>query len=124
LSDVLGQLGQAATATTTAQQLPDVEPDDDSLFVSGILGTTETMWADIFHNADLTYEPAELVLFTGSTQSACRGATSQVGPNYCSLDKTIYIDPDFFDELQSRFGASGGDFAEAYVIAHEVAHHV
>ena len=80
--------------------------------------------ADIFSAADLSYEPAELVLFTGSTQSGCGGATSAVGPHYCSLDSTIYIDLAFFDELQRRFGARGGDFAEAYVIAHEVAHHV
>jgi predicted metalloprotease len=72
----------------------------------------------------LTYQPSELVLFTDATTSACGGATEQVGPHYCPTDKTIYIDLDFFGLLEQRFGASTGEFAQAYVIAHEVAHHV
>ncbi len=82
------------------------------------------MWTDLFAQAGQQYRPADLVLFEGSTNSACGGATSAIGPHYCPLDEQIYIDLGFFDELQRRFGASGGDFAEAYVIAHEVAHHV
>ncbi len=124
LEDILGQLQQAQPVNTVAQTLPNTPPDEDAEFVSAILGTTETLWQEIFASADLTYEPADLVLFTGSTTSACGGATSAVGPHYCSLDQTIYIDLSFFEQLQQRFGAQGGDFAEAYVIAHEVAHHV
>ncbi len=89
-----------------------------------VLGSTETTWTDIFAAAGETYPPAPLVLFTDSTSSACGGATSAVGPHYCPLDQTVYIDLDFFAELERRFGGGGGDFAEAYVIAHEVGHHV
>jgi predicted metalloprotease len=98
--------------------------DEIEEFVSAILGSTEVVWSDVFTASGHVYQPAKLVLFTGSTPSACGGANTEVGPHYCPLDKTIYIDRDFYGELQRRFGASGGDFAEAYVMAHEVAHHV
>jgi predicted metalloprotease len=108
-----------------AQDLPAEQPTDDAgEFVAAILGTTETYWEGVFTESGRTYEPARLVLFRGSTQSGCGGASSQHGPHYCPLDSTIYVDLAFFAELQSRFGAQGGDFAEAYVIAHEVGHHV
>lgn len=112
-----------APPSTVAQTLPP-DADDASQFVSAILGTNETLWEEILTGAGLEYRDAQLVLFSGSTSSGCGGASSQVGPHYCSLDETIYIDLDFFAELQSRFGASGGDFAQAYVIAHEFAHHM
>lgn len=102
----------------------DAESVEEREFVEAVLGSTETLWVDMFTGSGVTYQPAALVLFTGSTNSGCGGANSQVGPHYCPLDQTIYIDLDFFGELQARFGAQGGDFAEAYVIAHEVAHHV
>jgi predicted metalloprotease len=98
--------------------------DDEGEFVAAMVGTIETLWNDIFTQTGLDYEEPTLVLFSGSTQSGCGGATAVTGPHYCPLHETIYIDLDFFDTLQTRFGASGGDSAEAYVIAHEVAHHV
>jgi predicted metalloprotease len=122
LGDLLGGLGGSQTQS---QELPtEQETDDAGEFVSAILGTTETYWDQVFTDAGLSYEPPTLVLFTGSTPSACGGASSLHGPHYCPLDATVYIDLDFFATLQSRFGAQGGDFAEAYVIAHEVGHHV
>ena len=127
LDDILGQLNgvqqQAPTQNDPAlEDAPD--PDADlAAFMGVVLGSTEDMWATIFGNAGQQYRPAPLVLFSGSTQSACGGATSRVGPHYCPLDQTIYIDLDFFRDLSSRFDAPG-DFAQAYVLAHEVGHHV
>ena len=124
LGDLLG--GLAAPSQPAQQELPatEQETDDAGEFVKAILGTTETYWGGVFSGAGLSYEPPRLVLFTGSTNSGCGGASSLHGPHYCPLDRTIYVALDFFAELQRRFGASGGDFAEAYVIAHEVGHHV
>ncbi len=113
----------AAPQSTIAQTIPDGPGDDAFEFVGAVLGTNETLWEGILASGGLQYRDAQLVLFSGSTQSGCGGATSQVGPHYCSLDETIYIDLGFFDELQTRFGASG-DFAQAYVISHEFAHHM
>jgi predicted metalloprotease len=93
-------------------------------FIAAVLGTTETFWGDVFDAAGQDYPEPPLVLFTGATQSACGGARAEVGPHYCPLDRTVYMDLGFFEELQRRFGASSGDFAEAYVVAHEVGHHV
>jgi predicted metalloprotease len=87
----------------------------------------EDMWAGLFQRAGREYRNSRLVLFTQATRSACGGATAAVGPHYCPPDNTVYIDTTFFQELRDRFGARGdptGDFAQAYVIAHEVAHHV
>jgi predicted metalloprotease len=124
LGSLLGGLG--APQQTQTQQIPasEQEVDDAGEFVKAILGTTETYWSDVFSGAGMTYEPPTLVLFTGSTASGCGGASSLHGPHYCPLDETIYVDLGFFADLQTRFGAQGGDFAEAYVIAHEVGHHV
>lgn len=93
-------------------------------FVSVTLADTEQIWTDIFQNElGRTYEPTTLVLFKGATQSACGGANAQSGPFYCPLDKKVYLDTDFFATLSQRLGARG-DFAAAYVVAHEVGHHV
>lgn len=93
-------------------------------FVATVLADTEDVWHKIFEENGMTYVEPKMVLFRGSVQSACGGATSASGPFYCSGDQKIYMDLDFFDELQTRFGAKGGDYAIAYVIAHEVGHHV
>lgn len=98
---------------------------DDSyeVFASTVLGSNNQMWEQVFSKSGKTYSEPKLVLFRQVTQSDCGFASSQVGPHYCPNDKTIYLDETFFDELKRRFGAKGGDVAEAYVIAHEVAHH-
>ncbi len=92
-------------------------------FVSAVLAETEDVWTDVFRKAGRTYVPPKLVLFTGAVDSACGMAQSAVGPSYCPIDQKIYLDYAFFRDLDTGFGAAG-DFAEAYVIAHEVGHHV
>ena len=97
--------------------------DSYEVFASTVLGSTTDMWSTLFNESHKTYTPPKFVLFRGSTTSACGGANAAVGPHYCPNDDTIYLDETFFDELQQRLGASG-DVAQAYVIAHEVGHHV
>jgi predicted metalloprotease len=92
--------------------------------VDAILVDTEDVWHKIFEENGLTYEEPTLVLFRNSVQTQCGGASSASGPFYCPLDRKVYMDLAFFDELQTRYGAEGGDFAIAYVIAHEIGHHV
>jgi predicted metalloprotease len=103
--------------TGTAQEQEQAE------FVAAVLGETEDVWRALFQRMGRRYEDATLVLFSGQVQSACGFAGSAVGPFYCPGDRTIYIDLSFFDLLARRFRAAG-DFAQAYVIAHEVGHHV
>lgn len=102
---------------------PTAEDDAKRAFVSRVLYSTEEVWTEEFRKLGRKYEKPRLVLFTGSVRSGCGMASSQVGPFYCPADRTVYIDLDFYDELSRRFGAPG-DFAQAYVIAHEVGHHV
>lgn len=98
--------------------------DDYEVFTATILGSINDMWGKKFAQNNIVYNAPKLVLFRAGTQSACGGATSAVGPHYCPLDKTMYIDETFFQELQKKFSAKGGDVAEAYVIAHEAGHHI
>lgn len=97
--------------------------DAYEVFASTVLGSANDVWQREFSRIGRTYKEPTLVLFRGSTQSACGGASSQTGPHYCPLDETIYLDETFFEELTARYGARGGDVAQAYVIAHEVGHH-
>jgi predicted metalloprotease len=98
-------------------------PSQAKDFVSATLGDTEDVWTSVFKTMGAQYEPPRLVLFHRATRSACGGAQAAAGPHYCSADRKLYLDTDFFDQLSRRFGAPG-DFAQAYVIAHEVGHHV
>ena len=99
------------------------ENDPQAKFISGVLESTEQVWDKQFAEMGMQYEQPILRLFTDGVQSACGSASSAVGPFYCPGDNKIYIDLSFYDELKNRFGAAG-DFAQAYVIAHEVGHHV
>ncbi|SCY89597.1 KPN_02809 family neutral zinc metallopeptidase [Microvirga guangxiensis] len=98
--------------------------DEMGRFAAAVLGNTEDVWKTVLpQQANREYREPKLVLFSGATRSGCGGAQSAMGPFYCPLDQTVYIDLSFFQEMQQRFRA-GGDFAYAYVLAHEVGHHV
>ena len=96
---------------------------EDRRLLSGVLRSTEEVWGELFRQAGQTYRPAQMVAYSNYDQSGCGAAQAAMGPFYCPTDQRIYIDPVFFDELSRRFGAPG-DFAQAYVIAHEVGHHI
>ncbi len=101
--------------------------DQTGVFVSRILGSTEVEWKDIFAKDGMTYRPPTLVMFSGATDARCGPARSAMGPFYCPLDQKVYLDTSFFEQIQSRFRGCDGrscQFAQAYVIAHEVGHHV
>jgi predicted metalloprotease len=108
---------------STEQTQPDEAQNEQAKFVSVVLADTEDVWHQLFQQMGKTYQEPRLVLFTGQVDSACGLAGAAVGPFYCPEDEKVYIDLSFYRELQDRFGASG-DFAQAYVIAHEVGHHV
>ena len=112
-------------AGTAAPMTPEDSAREESQvqFVSYVLDDTEKTWSAILSQSRATYSPPKLVLFRNSTQSGCGYAQSAMGPFYCPLDEKVYVDLGFYDELKNRFGASG-DFAQAYVLAHEVGHHV
>jgi uncharacterized protein len=99
------------------------DDDPQAKFISVVLADTEDTWRDTFRQRGQAYVPPVLVLFNGATQSACGIGRSEVGPFYCPADRKVYLDLSFFRELDERFGAPG-DFAQAYVVAHEVGHHV
>lgn len=128
---ILGQLlGQGGIATPPAatQSTPTSNPasgkaDPQREFVRAVLGSTEDVWGELLAGSRSPYQQPKLVLFKGRVNSACGMASSATGPFYCPADQQIYLDMDFFRELEQRFAAAG-DFAQAYVIAHEVGHHV
>jgi predicted metalloprotease len=102
---------------------PSPEENEQAEFVSVVLADTEDTWGALFSRAGRQYQPPRLVLFTGAVESPCGYAAAAVGPFYCPADQKVYIDLAFFRELDERFGAPG-DFARAYVVAHEIGHHV
>jgi predicted metalloprotease len=115
-----GPQGTPAPGPSRAANAP---PDPAKDFAAAVLGDTEDVWKAVFQAMGARYEPPRLVLFRRATQSACGSASAATGPFYCSADRELYLDTAFFGELSRRFGAPG-DFAQAYVIAHEVGHHV
>lgn len=121
---VLDQSSTYATSDQIRQEYVPTEKENQyARFASQILAGTEDVWREEFRKMGLQYREPKMVLYTGSVNSACGNATSQVGPFYCSADETVYIDLSFFEQMEKEMGA-GGDFAFAYVIAHEVGHHV
>jgi uncharacterized protein len=120
--EILNDLGATGTEQNVAYEETEEEKELVE-FVSVVLADTEEVWSSLFAEEGLTYKEPKLVLYSGSVQSACGAAGSAVGPFYCPGDQKLYIDLSFYQELQNKFQAPG-DFAMAYVIAHEVGHHV
>ena len=114
---------QNETTENTADYKPSREEQELARFTSVVLAETETVWGDLFRKSGRTYEEPKLVLYTNSVNSACGYSGASTGPFYCPGDRKVYIDLSFFSELRDKFKAPG-DFAMAYVIAHEVGHHV
>ncbi|MEO8711309.1 MAG: neutral zinc metallopeptidase [Parafilimonas sp.] len=114
------------TTPDQSQQSGYVDNANDTLknYIGVVLADTEDVWDSLFTSMHKQYTDPKLVLFSGETQAGCGYASAATGPFYCPADKKVYIDLSFFNELSTRFGASNGDFAMAYVLAHEVGHHV
>jgi predicted metalloprotease len=123
---VIGQLESLQSDQVDQSQQPvEFRGDDDyEVFASKVLGSSDELWTGIFALNDKQYQKPRLVLFRDITRSSCGVASSRVGPHYCPADATIYLDETFFEELRRRYGGSSGEVAQAYVIAHEVGHHV
>jgi predicted metalloprotease len=123
ISETLQQLENQVPATTESRELTADEIELGE-FTETVLADTEDIWNKIFSENNMNYQEPGLVLFTDGVRTACGGASAASGPFYCPADQKVYMDLSFFEELRTRFGAQGGDFAIAYVIAHEVGHHV
>lgn len=122
-SPVLNQINNSDPARTQQSSTQGAPKDSAGRFVAVVLADTEDIWAKLFADMGKTYRKPRLELFTDGVQSGCGNASSASGPFYCPADRRVYIDLSFYAELKDRFGAAG-DFAQAYVIAHEVGHHV
>ena len=121
-SAVMEQM-QGNEGATTTEYVPTEQEQKFELFASQILASTEDVWSAVFKQYGATYRAPKMVIFKGSVKSGCGNATADTGPFYCSADEKLYLDLDFFNEMQKKMGIKG-DFACAYVIAHEVGHHV
>jgi uncharacterized protein len=117
----VSDIGQQ-TQTTTQGEFVDTK--QYAKFAGRVIGSNKEIWKQELESQGINYQEPKLVLFRGLTESGCGGASSQSGPHYCPSDQTIYLDETFFEELTTKFGAQGGDVAEAYVMAHEVGHHI
>lgn len=122
--DELKSIGGSSSTTTAAEQSINPEEDQMAQFISVSLADCEDFWNKVFKENGETYAEPTLVLFRESTVSGCGNASASTGPFYCPADQKIYMDLSFFDLLESKFGAKGGDFAISYVLAHEVGHHI
>jgi uncharacterized protein len=122
IQKVLEQLQQTSTQQPSKEVFVDTKKYKE--FAQKVIGSTNEVWKKEFSEEGFAYETPKLVLFRGATESACGGADSRSGPHYCPTDKTVYLDETFFEELRTKFGAKGGQVAEAYVMAHEIGHHV
>jgi predicted metalloprotease len=120
---ILGGGGSSPTVQQGSKSAASTLPAETRNLLTGVLGSTERVWGQVFSAAGQQYRPTVLTAYTGGTQTACGAGRAAYGPFYCPGDQKIYIDPSFFNELTQKFGAPG-DFAQAYVIAHEVGHHV
>jgi len=125
INQTVGQGGPAPSSalTTECRTGADANQRDDCRIV-GYINSVQAYWTDAFSRSGQTYEPAKTRFFSGSLDTGCGTATTEVGPFYCPNDGYIYIDLGFFDELRTKFGAQGGSLAQGYVIAHEYGHHV
>lgn len=123
ITPILEQFNQQQTTQAESRPLTEEEKTEGE-FVKTLLADNEDVWTKIFQENGLSFEAPKLILFSGQVETACGGASSSSGPFYCPSDKTIYMDMAFFNELRTRFGAEGGDFAVAYVMAHEFGHHI
>jgi predicted metalloprotease len=124
LSLLEGTMGPAGgVSSSSSQQLPAEGEDELADFVAVVVQETEDLWHQVFAENGMTYDPATVVLFSGQDRSACGLADARTGPFYCPSDQSVYIDLSFYEQLHRQFGAPG-DFAQAYVIAHEIGHHV
>jgi len=125
IAPILEQINTGTQTQQTQQRNLTAKEVEIGNFVSVVLADTEDVWQQIFTSNNIgNYKKPKMVLFTSNVNTACGSATSASGPFYCPADQKIYMDLAFFEELKTRFGAKGGDFAIAYVIAHEVGHHV
>lgn len=122
LTPVLEQFNEGSQ-TTTERPLTE-EEQQKGKFMRVLLADTENVWTQIFQENGMTYTNPKMVLFSSQVQTGCGAASASTGPFYCPADQKVYMDLMFFDELKSKFGAKGGDFAVAYVLAHEIGHHV
>ncbi|MFA6040325.1 MAG: neutral zinc metallopeptidase [Methylophilus sp.] len=120
---VVLNIGQGLQQPTQVEAQAIPKNDPDAVFVAKVLGSTEETWAKIFQQSGQQYPAPKLVLFTGQTPTACGTGQAAAGPFYCPGDQKVYIDLSFYQEMKNRFHAPG-DFAQAYVIAHEVGHHI
>ena len=124
LNQLVGNLPGNAGNDQAEQRPLTAQEERSRKFVATILRFTEEVWDEQFRKAGKRYEPPHMVLFAESVDTGCGAAPSAVGPFYCPADKTVYLDPTFFEELEQKLGGSKAEFSQAYVIAHEVGHHV